>query len=188
VLSTLEKHRFDCPAVAVFSCWPRGLARIWRMVDPVPGRIAVADALDLAPIRLQLFQHPPALAAVTDRHRARLYGLVLGEIAEVGQMEGKPIRRHKQGGWSATALQRREDEHARWHMADVAGVVADLLYGGGYRRLILGGPKDARAELKGRLGTPTLKLLAAEGAVPLYASGNELTARLRSLDRQPQPA
>jgi peptide chain release factor subunit 1 len=187
VLAILEKHRFDCPAVAVFSCRPRGFLRIWRLVDHVPARMAVSGVLDLAPIRLQLFQHPPALAAVTDKHQARLYGLILGEMAEVGQVEGVPIRRHKQGGWSATALQRRQDEHARWHLAGVAAAVATLLSGGGYRRLIVGGPIEARAELKERLAPSALRLLVAEAAVPLYAGGNELAARLRFLDRQTQP-
>jgi hypothetical protein len=55
VVSAVEKRRFDCPAVAVFSSRPHGLLRIWRLVEPLPGRLAVADVLDLAPIRLQLF-------------------------------------------------------------------------------------------------------------------------------------
>lgn len=186
VLTALEKHRFDCPAVAVFTCRPRALVRIWRLVEPVPGRIAVADQLDLAPIRLQLFEHPPALAVVVDKRQARLYGLILDELTEVGHLEGLPIRRHKQGGWSATALQRRQDEHARWNLGEVAELVAELLGRSGYRRLILAGPLEARAELKGLLPAHALKLLAAEGSVPLYATGNELVKRLRSLDHLPE--
>ena len=188
VLAALEKRRFACPAVAVFSCQPREFLRTWRMVEPVPGRIAVADVLDLAPIRLQLFEHPPALAAVVDKRQARLYALALDELEEVGHIEGLPIRRHKQGGWSATALQRRQDEHARWNLGEVAGAVAELLERDGYRRLILAGPLEARAELKGMLPAAALKLLTAEGSVPLYASGNELAARLRGLDHQPAQA
>src|SRR5262245_26563471 len=120
VLDVLEKRRFECPAVAVFSCGPRRLARIWRLFEPLPGRLAVADQLDLAPIRLQLAAHPPALAAIVDKHEARLYALVLDELTEVGRVEGVPIRRHKQGGWSATALQRRQDEHTRGNLAEFA--------------------------------------------------------------------
>src|SRR5205814_3923962 len=67
VLAALEKHRFDCPSVAVLSCQPRRFLRIWRLAEQVPGRLAVAELLDLAPIRLQLFAHPPALAAVVDK-------------------------------------------------------------------------------------------------------------------------
>jgi hypothetical protein len=100
---------------------------------------------------------------------------------------GLPIRRHRQGGWSATALQRRQDEHARGNLAEVAAAVCDLLERGGYRRLILAGPPEARCALKGLLPTQALRLLAAEGSIPMYASGNELAARLRSLDHQPQP-
>lgn len=188
VLAALEKHRFDCPAVAVLSCRPRRFLRIWRLAEQVPGRLAVAEQLDLAPIRLQLFAHPPALAAVVDKRQARLYALVLDELTEVGRVEGLDIRRHRQGGWSAAALQRRQDEHARWNLGRVAGTVAALLRRNGYRRLILAGPREARAELKSLLPAPALKLLTAEGAVPLYATGNELAGRLRSLDHQPQPA
>jgi Bacterial archaeo-eukaryotic release factor family 10 len=188
VLAALAKRRFSCPTVAVFSCLPRELMHTWRMSDAIPGRIAVADALDLAPIRLQLFEHPPALAVVVDKRQARLYALVLDELVEVGQLEGVPIRSHRQGGWSATALQRREDERVRGNLSEVAGVVADLLERNGYRRLILAGPTEARAELKALLPAPALKLLSAEGAVPMYAAGNELAERLRHLDHQPAHA
>lgn len=185
VVAMLEKHRFDSPAVAVFSCRPQKFTSLWRLADPVPGRIAVADWLDLAPIRLQLFHHPPALAAIVDKRQARLYGLILDELTVLGRHEGLPIRRHKQGGWSAATLQRRQDEHARWNVREVAEAVAELLGRGVYERLILAGPLEARAALKSLLPPFALKLLAAEGSVPLYATGNELAERLRSLTRQP---
>lgn len=186
LLVALEKRRFDCPAVALFSCQPRGFLRIWRLAEPVPGRLGVAENLTLAPIRLQLYERPPALAALVDKHEARLYGLVLDELTELRHLEGTPIRRHKQGGWSATGLQRRQDEHARANLDEVAGVVARLLERDGYRRLILAGPPEARAELRSRLPARALKLVAAEGSVPMYATGNELVRRLRSLDRLPE--
>jgi hypothetical protein len=186
VVEALEKHRFDCPAVAVFSSRPHRLLRIWRLVEPLPGRLAVADVLDLAPIRLQLFEHQPALAVIVDKFHARLYALVLDELVEVGQVEGIPIRRHRQGGWSATGLQRRQDEHARGNLNEVAAAVAGLLKRDGYRRLILAGPPEARSALKGLLPAGALTLLAAEGSIPMYASGNELVGRLRSLDHRPQ--
>lgn len=182
VVAALAKHRFDCPAVAVLSCQPRGFVRLWRLSRPLPGRVAVAEWLDLAPIRLQLFEHPPALAVVVDKHQARLYALVLDNLSEARRLEGLPIRRHKQGGWSATALQRRQDEHARSNLVDVAGAVTEVLGRDGYRRLILAGPTEARTELKSLLPAPALRLLVAEGSFPMYASGNELFARLRGLD------
>ncbi|TMC02402.1 MAG: hypothetical protein E6J41_30110 [Chloroflexi bacterium] len=188
VLAALAKRRFDCPMVAVFSCRPRAFVRIWRLAEALPGRVTVAGALDLAPIRLQLLEHPPALAAIVDKSQARLYALVLGELSEIGHLEGTPIRRHRQGGWSATALQRRQDEHARGNLHDVAGTVAGLLERDGYRRLILAGPPEARCAFKSLLPAPALSLLAAEGSVPMYASGNELAGRLRALDRQVERA
>jgi hypothetical protein len=184
MLAALAKRRFDCPAVAVFSCRPRGLLRIWRLVEPVSARIAVADRLELAPIHQQLLEYPPALAAVVDKRQARLYALVLDEVSEVAHLEGMPIRRHKQGGWSASALQRRQDEHARWNLSEVAGAVASLLGHDGYSRLILAGPRESRAALKSRLPAFAVRLLAADGPVPVHANGNELSSRLRRLDHQ----
>src|SRR5262249_36820025 len=118
--------------------------------------------------------------------RARLYALILDELTEVGHLEGLPIRRHKQGGWSATAFQRRQDEHARGNLSDVAGALTRLLERDGYRRLILAGPPEARCALKALLPASELGLLTAEGSIPMYASGNELAVRLRALDRQAQ--
>ncbi len=186
--SALDKHRFACPAVAVFSCAPGGLLRMWRLSDAVPGRIAVADWLDLAPIRQQLFERPPALAVVVDKRDAKLFGLVLGELIELAVVQGVPISRHHQGGWSATAYQRREDEHARQNLGHVAETVAGLLEHDGYRSLVLGGPTEARAELKALLPPAARRLVAGEGAVPMRVSHNELAQRLAGLYRGPAVA
>jgi len=188
VVAALAKRRFACPGVAVFSCRPRGLLRIWRMAEPVPGRIAVGEELDLAPIRLELFERPPALAVAVDKHRARLYVVAGAEVTEISRVEGRPIRRHRQGGGfggrSAAALQRREDEHARANVARVAAAAAELLHRDHYRRLILAGPEEARARLKQQLPASALSLLTAEGALPLDIASGELTERLRCLDRE----
>jgi len=70
----------------------------------------------------------------------------------------------------------------------VAAAVAGLLERDGYGRLILAGPPEARCALKGLLPAQALKLLVAEGSIPMYARGNELAARLRSLDQHPARA
>jgi peptide chain release factor subunit 1 len=188
VLAALEKRRFQCPAVAVFSCRPQGLLHIWRLAEPLAGRIAVARQLDLAPIRLQLFKLPPALAAVVNKQQARLFALVLDELTEVRILAGIQVRRHKQGGWSAAALQRRQDEHTRWNLGDVAQVVSALLKRDGYRRLLIAGPREARTEFKALLPPEARKLLAGEGTIPMQTAGNELARRLRGLDQASEVA
>lgn len=59
-----------------------------------------------------------------DKHRARLYSLAGAEVTEISRVEGRPIRRHRQGGGiggsSAAAIQRREDEHTRANVSEVA--------------------------------------------------------------------
>jgi hypothetical protein len=45
-----------------------------------------------------------------------------------------------------------------------------------------------RAAFEALLPAFAKRLLAADGPVPTYATGNELSARLRSLDRRPARA
>lgn len=183
LLEALLKHRFEAPTVAVFSCRPQELLQLWRLADPLPGRIAVAGRLDLAPIRLQLRHHPPTAAAVVDKREGRLFSLVLGEITDLGQLEGLPISRHKQGGWSATGYQRRQDEHTRWNLQRVARRLEAVLGPRRHTRLVVAGPPEARAELIDLLSPAARARLAAEGPIPEYATGNELTSSLFELAR-----
>src|SRR5262249_19033462 len=80
----LERRGCESPVGVVCAGRPHESPRSGRLAEPVPGRISVAGLFDLAPIRLQLFEHPPALAVVVDKRQARLYTLVLDELAEVG--------------------------------------------------------------------------------------------------------
>ena len=172
VVAALSKQRFESASIAVFS--GEGLLSIWRLPDPERARIAVAPGLDLAPIRRQLHGHPPALAVVLDKQVARFYGVVLAEIEELERREGIAISRHHQGGWSATGLQRREDEHMRLNEAAVAETIDRLVARDGYERLVLAGPPEALSELRRHLGESARVLLTGAGALPAYADGNEL--------------
>ena len=116
-LAALDKRRFDCPAVAVFSSQPHGFLRLWRLAEPVPGRIAVSEQLDLAPIRLQLFEHPPTLAAVVDKRQARLYALVLDELGRSASWWACPS-----AATSRAAGRRRRSSAARTSTRDGTSV------------------------------------------------------------------
>ncbi|MBO0687891.1 MAG: hypothetical protein J2P45_32470 [Candidatus Dormibacteraeota bacterium] len=184
VQAALEKHRFDSPALAVFSCGPRHFLRLWRLSEPLPGRLTLAEGLDLVPVRRQLLERPPALAAVVDKQEGRLFTLILHELTEVVQLEGRHINHHKQGGWSATSWQRREDEHARSNLGRVAATLVSLIRRGGYRRLILAGPPEARARLAAQLPPHARRLLVAQGTVPVRADWNDLVHRPQTLDER----
>jgi Bacterial archaeo-eukaryotic release factor family 10 len=189
VETALEKHRFGSPAVAVFSSAPSRFLRLWRLSESTAGRLTLAERLDLAPLRRQLLERPPSLAAVVDKREVRLFAVALDELRELGQLEGLPINHHRQGGWSAASYQRREDEHARWNLGQVARSLERLLLRGGYRRLILAGPPEARAQLRALLSAPARRLLVAEGTAPVHAGWNDLARRLRTLDeRSRRPA
>lgn len=184
VQAALEKHRFDSPALAVFSCGPSHFLRLWRLSDPLRGRLTLAEGLDLAPVRRQLLERPPALAAVVDKQEGRLFTLILHELREVVQLEGWHINHHKQGGWSAASWQRREDEHARSNLGQVAEALVGLVRRDGYRRLILAGPPEARAQLAAQLPPYARRLLVAQGTVPVRAAWNDLVHRLLVLDER----
>jgi hypothetical protein len=185
VADRLQGLHFDCPAIAVFSHAGTGFFRLWRLAFPLRARLRYRRRLDLDPLREQLQRRPPALVVVADKEGARMLSVVLGEVAELGRMAGAPVSRHKQGGWMAARLQRREDAHAHANLAAVAAATSRILGGGFYRSLHLDGPPEARAHLARQLDATAGAALAREIAKSTPRSGSCLAATVRRTRERP---
>lgn len=167
-------------ALALFCCTPAGLFRVWRLPADIEAELRIGRRLHLAPIRRLLELHPPALIVVADKERARLFASLLDQVEELAEEEGEPVGRHRQGGWSATTYQRREDAHARANLQAVADLLsrADTDF---YKRVYLAGPSEARAELLRLLPPDVARRVTGELRVPTYLASGELSERLRHL-------
>jgi hypothetical protein len=148
-----------CPALAGFGDEPAGLLELVKLPMETEARLEVGPLL-LAPIERQLERFPPALIAVVDKEHARLFAAVLDEVYPLEQLHGVEVKRNKAGGTSAPSNQRKADNRMKANLERVIDVIGHEVQSGAYRRILVAGPEEARAELE-RLMPPPLKRMLA---------------------------
>jgi hypothetical protein len=147
------------PALAGFADEPAGLLELIRLPMETEARLEVGPLL-LAPIERQLERFPPALIAVVDKERARLFAAVLDEVYPLEQVLGVEVKHTRAGGTSAASNQRKADNRTKANLERVIDAIGHEVQSGAYRRIFVAGPEEARAELE-RLMPPPLKRLLA---------------------------
>lgn len=116
---------------------------------------------------------------LTDRAHARLFIVSQGEIQENREaLASADVRRFDASGSdqmrSQMNFQRKSDEHARWHLKNVAGMMERLAKHKKFDRLVLAGPREAVAELKTLLSERLKNALVGTLSIPLDASTSEI--------------
>jgi hypothetical protein len=147
------------PALAGFADEPAGLLELITLPMETEARLEVGPLL-LAPIERQLERFPPALIAVVDKERARLFAAVLDEVHPLEQMHGEDVKHTRAGGTSAASNQRKADNRTKANLERVIDAIGHEVRSGVYKRIFVAGPEEARAELE-RLMPPPLKRLLA---------------------------
>lgn len=148
-----------CPALAGFGDEPAGLLELIKLPFETESRLEVGPLL-LAPIEREMERFPPALIAVVDKEHARLFAAVLDDVYPLEQLHGVEVRRNRAGGTSAPSNQRKADNRTKANLEKVIDVIGHEVQSGGYYRIFIAGPPEARAELE-RLLPPPLKRLQA---------------------------
>jgi peptide subunit release factor 1 (eRF1) len=112
--------------------------------------------------------------AVLDRERLRLFSVAWGKIQSETEAVGEELKRHKQGGWSATIYQRREDNLAVRNLRQAIEVMQQFTERTGNRRLMLGGSPEALAQVRELMPKPLLEQIIGEFVVDVGAKPNEI--------------
>jgi peptide chain release factor subunit 1 len=116
---------------------------------------------------------------LTDRAHARLFTITLNEIEEHKEAFAEAdVRRFDGPGTdhlrSQMTLQRNADEHARWHLKNVADIMERLVDGQQFGRLILAGPIEPVTELERLLSQRLQKRVIGKLAIALEAKEQEI--------------
>ncbi|MBI5688285.1 MAG: hypothetical protein HZC54_24700 [Verrucomicrobia bacterium] len=125
---------------------------------------------------------------LTDKARARLFTVFLGEIEEhSGVFTADDVRHTKTVGtdhWrSQTHFERTSDLHALWHLKQVAEKMVLLADARRFDRLVLAGPVEATTELERLLPKRLLARLAGSMALSVEATGLQVLEATRRFER-----
>jgi hypothetical protein len=164
--------------VCAFSSEPSGLFEAQQLPMDAGSRLRFGASLDLEPLAEMAREHPPALVVVADKTHARVFTVSLGELEEVAELEGDPVRRHRQGGWSDRRFQRHEDDAAAGNLRAAADWIDS--FAPGTVRLYIGGPPEARASFKRLLSKRRHQALAGEFSASLTISPSQLAERVKA--------
>jgi hypothetical protein len=158
-----------CPAMAGFGDEPAGLLELIKLPAETEARLEVGPLL-LMPIELQLERFPPALIAVVDKENAKLFAAILDDVYPIKELKGAEVKHRKAGGTSAPSNQRKADNRARANLERVVETIERQMQTGLYKRLFLGGPEEARAELERLLPPPLKRTLSGHVSASLHSA------------------
>jgi len=179
----LEYNR-QARGLVIFSCQKRDFWRVFPLDIPVKN-IAMASRRPLVRELVDILNTYGHLGVVAiDKQGARFYSFHLGALEEVVGALGEDVKRHKQGGWSASRYQRHEDEAAKSNLKSFMELTDDFTRQYQWQQLILAGAHGTVSQFQNMLPPHLNKLVI--GAMPLEtdASLQDVRERAEALARE----
>jgi peptide chain release factor subunit 1 len=162
----------------VFSCLADGLWELYPLPVPVQSHVYVGDKAYLMPLSNLLDRYAPYGVALVGQEGARLFLIDMGGIVREENTIGEPIKRHKQGGWSAPRFQRHVEKHAAANLKAAAESMARFCAANDCSRVILAGTEENTARFFDLL--PTSLRQSVEGTIALDVNAAPSTVVERS--------
>jgi peptide subunit release factor 1 (eRF1) len=169
-----EFSRDGAHGVAVFCA---GLDNVWRplpLTESVSDQVRVNREFFLTPLVPLVGRGEGALVAVVSRERGDLYRLRAGRLDEVADHYDEQPRRHDQGGWSQSRMQRHVDALAEEHMRDVAEELDRQLRRLGHPQVVVVCSEEHRAEFAGLLSNEARQAVVGWAHAEAHARPAEL--------------
>ena len=176
-ISAYVRGGFDRSRVrglAFFVCSAEGFFEVVEAPVPVRNEVVLGASPHVRPLESLLSHHERFAVVLVDRQRARLFLFELGVLEECPQVFDAVPRRHDQGGWSASNIQRHTDELAHRHLKHAAEVTFEELQRRPVDHLILGGPHELVSEFESLLHPYLKDRVAARCTVAVTASPEEI--------------
>lgn len=163
------------PAVAIFSCAPRGLFRVVELDVPVEDQLVVASAPALKQLAALSDEYERTLLVLVSAEDARIYEILMGRVAVQEAVEGQEVNQHRaprtSPGWQQLHYQRQVRERIEKHLREVVSRVVALYDRDRPPRLVVGGAQPTidrfLHELPDRLRTKVIDVVALAPQAPL---------------------
>lgn len=137
-------------ALAVFCSGQDQLFETVRLYEPSPPRVVIAPQPFLEPLVAASGESGWCVCLV-NRSTARILAGNAPRLWERGEIEDDVHGRHTQGGWSQARYERSVDVEAERHLQHVAEELRLRWEREPFHTLVLGGPEETVAELRGKL-------------------------------------
>jgi hypothetical protein len=164
--------------LAIFSCAEDGILDARRLPEDVETQGWFDIRFHLGPLEAQLERHPPGIVVVAEKDAARLYAVVLEDVRELDEVEGRKISDTRKQGPDSS--HHHVDNEARLNLKQVVDrLMQTNLRDHGLRALYVAGPTEARSRLVAELPQPLRKAVRAELEVQVGLGPDELAEQLR---------
>ena len=161
---------------ALFAGEADGVRHELPLAAAVPDSVHVGDEFHVTPLLPLLGSGSGALVAFVGRERGSLYHLRDGRLAELADLSGRVPRRHDQGGWAQSRLQRHVDELAAQHYRVVAEALDRRFRALGRPPVILIATEGTRAELDDLLSAELTDAIVGWATAEAHAAPSRLEA------------
>jgi peptide subunit release factor 1 (eRF1) len=179
-----EFRRNGAHGLAVFSA---SMDNVWRplpLTESVPDQIKIGRQLYLAPLVPLVGRGEGALVVVVGREQGHFFRLRAGRLEELVDMRDHQPRRHDQGGWSQSHMQKHVDKLAEEHLRSVAEELDRLVRRLRGPQVVVVAPEEAWAEFSNLLSPEARSSIIGWTPAQAHAQGPELlTAATPVLER-----
>jgi len=181
-LERLERFfdvEFDRGGASGYAVFVDGPDDVWielPLIAPVPDGALVGEEFHLAPLVPHLGHGEGALVVVVSRERGSIYRLHDGRLTELADLTEDAPRRHDQGGWSQSKLQRWVDRVAQQHYGRVADELGRRFRALGRPRIVGVAGDEARAGFDDALEADVAGAIVGWAQAEAHATARDLAA------------
>lgn len=170
--------------IVCFSCQKKDFWRVFPLDVPVENAIMVSRR-PLVRRLVDLFNVYGNLGvAAIDKRGARFFAFHMGSLEEAIGALGEDVKRHKQGGWSASRFQRHEDEAAKGNLKKFVELTEKFARQYTWNKLILGGVHSTLVQFQEMLPHHLKKMIIGTMSLELDANPQEIRERAEALAKE----
>jgi peptide chain release factor subunit 1 len=178
-----QEYDWKARGVAIFSLAKEALWRTYPLAQPIASEVHTGTKVHLRPLSDFVDEYGRYAVVLVDREGARFFVVHLGRIEEKSEWFGEEVKRHKQGGASATRFQRRVDRQAGQNLRLAADATTRFCQENQCKRLVLAGSDETVAQFREMLPKALRKELVGTLGLDMEATVVEVRVRASELIR-----
>jgi peptide subunit release factor 1 (eRF1) len=175
----------ETQGVALFSCPTKNFFVPIQLPVTVEPQLTIGTRPQLRQLLRLRQAHPQMIVAMIDAKTARLARLAFRHLVQEVDIENPEVpRKHDQGGWSQSNIQRHVQDHIDRHHKEAADAVNKMVEGGSVKGLILVGQERNIGNFRGYLSKHASDLLIGDLHLDMRSTSDEIVDACQRLIQQ----